>query len=130
MAPTNPLAVVFANPLVSVLPRVLMGWAVGLFFHGLYRVKPGRAAVWAALSGALGAILNAAMVLPAAYLASSQLFLQYMVPESSYLLMGILTLMATNTLPEAVFGAILVPAIYMPLRKAFPHMMRINKKIK
>lgn len=128
LRPTSPLSPVFVNPLVSVLPRILMGWLTGLIFMALCRKKPNRAALWAALTGVLGAFINAALVLPAAYLESSELFLQYLVPEAKSLMIGLFILMGTNTVPEAVFSGILVPAIYAPLRKLFPHMVRTYQK--
>ena len=57
--PVGPLDVFFVNPLVSVLPRILFGLAVGLIFNALSKTKMGfilKAAITAALSTLLHTI--------------------------------------------------------------------------
>lgn len=57
--PVGPLDVFFVNPLVSVLPRILFGLAVGLIFNVLSKTKMGfilKAAITAALSTLLHTI--------------------------------------------------------------------------
>lgn len=60
VAPIGPLDPLFTNPLVSVLPRLVIGlaaWAVYAAFRGRFR------AVAAALAGAVGSFVNTVLVL-------------------------------------------------------------------
>jgi len=117
IAPTSPLSVVFVNPIVSITPRLVMGVAAGFIARALDRKATRRSgSLSAAATGALGAIINVSGVLPLTYLFSKELFLQYMIPEASYVMYGVLTLIATNTIPEAIVAAIICTGVYTALR--------------
>jgi len=55
------------NPLISVLPRILIGVAVFFAFHAFLKLKMPRG-IAAAISGAIGGITNTVLVLGAVWL--------------------------------------------------------------
>ncbi|ANZ62362.1 ECF transporter S component [Secundilactobacillus paracollinoides] len=121
--PTSPLAVyVLVNPLVSVVPRVLVGLVAGWLFFWLARKG---AKTWhLALTGVVGALINTIFVLGFMAL----LYQFHMLPMAKLhiakLMPWLLGIMATNGIPEAIMSGILVPVIGLPLR----HLMsRVSK---
>lgn len=113
--PTSPLAVyVLVNPLVSVVPRVLVGLIAGWLFYWLAR--RGTKTWHLALTGVVGALVNTIFVLGFMAL----LYQFHMLPLAKLniakLMPWLLGVMATNGIPEAIMSGILVPIIGQPLR--------------
>lgn len=113
--PTSPLAtIVFVNPLVSILPRILVGVVAGYVFSWL-RKKWSFQYGAALVAAVLGSLTNTLLVLGQIYL-----FYQGKAPEMyaldvSALLPYLLGVIATNGIPEAILGGIVAPSIALPL---------------
>ena len=116
VAPSSPLApLVMINPLVSVVPRIMIGLVAGYLYRWLARLsKQSRLAM--ILAGIAGSLTNTGLVLGA-------IALFYRTPavaraygvNVAHLLPALETIMATNGLAELVFAAIVVPLVAYPV---------------
>ena len=116
VAPPRPLApLVMVNPLVSVVPRIMIGLVAGYLYRWLARLsKQPRLAM--ILAGIAGSLTNTGLVLGA-------IALFYRTPAVAraygvnvdHLLPALETIMATNGLAELVFAAIVVPLVAYPV---------------
>lgn len=116
VAPSSPLApLVMVNPLVSVVPRIMIGLVAGYLYRWLARLsKQPRLAM--ILAGIAGSLTNTGLVLGA-------IALFYRTPAVAWaygvnvdhLLPALETIMATNGLAELVFAAIVVPLVAYPV---------------
>ncbi len=116
VAPSSPLApLVMVNPLVSVVPRIMIGLVAGYLYRWLARLsKQPRLAM--ILAGIAGSLTNTGLVLGA-------IALFYWTPavaraygvNVAHLLPALETIMATNGLAELVFAAIVVPLVAYPV---------------
>lgn len=115
--PTSPLAtIVFVNPLIAILPRIMIGFISGWAFAFLKKVhfKPLLAMM---ISAVLGSLTNTILVLGQIYLFyhdKSQILYQI---DTAKLLPYLLSVIATNGIPEAIAAAIIAPAISFALLK-------------
>ena len=101
---TNPLWAPFVNPMVSLVPRVIVGIVAGLAAQGLRKLRL-RTSVVAALSAAAATLTNTVLVLSALKLFSAVL-------EGAPLLGTIYaTLIGVNGSIELVAAILLVPVI-------------------
>lgn len=115
-APSSPLApLVMVNPLVSVLPRIMIGPVAWLFYQGLARwLHRPRFAL--TVAGIAGSLTNTLLVL-------GFIYLFYRTPavahaygvNVAHLLPALETIMATNGVAELVFAAVAVPLIAYPV---------------
>ena len=117
-SPTNPLdTLVFTNPIVSVLPRVLVGLVAGLLFSWLYKTyhKLTLATVIAAIFGSL---TNTVLVLTLmGLLYTTGVADAYGVnPSGLFKVLG--TLIATNGVAEMIGAGIITPLIVRALFSA------------
>lgn len=111
-APTI-LSFMFWNPLVSVLPRVLIGVATGYLYIFLKKVKLNRS-ISLSIIGAVGAIVNTVGVLGMAYILFADKISSTMGGSASKILIGIA---ATNAPIEIITTTILVLFIGSALLK-------------
>lgn len=106
---TNPLWAPFVNPLISVVPRVLVGAVAGLVASGLRRLKC-RSGVVSGVSAAAATLTNTVLVLSALKLFSAMLV-------GAPLIGTIYTsLIAVNGVIELAAAILLVPAIVAAVR--------------
>ena len=62
--PGSPLEqIIFMNPLVSILPRIIVGIVAALVFIGIMKLSKGKTAVSAGIAAAAGALTNTILVL-------------------------------------------------------------------
>nr|WP_089109003.1 ECF transporter S component [Secundilactobacillus mixtipabuli] len=114
--PTSPMAIyVLVNPIVSVLPRLLVGlisgWALLKMVRNVHDAK-----IWQlSLAGIIGSLVNTVLVLGfmagmyyMGWLPLDKLNVQAFMP-------WLLGIMATNGIPEAIMSGVLVPLISKPL---------------
>lgn len=117
--PTSPLAtIVFVNPLVAILPRVMIGVVAGEVFK-LLKNKVRHQAVAMIPAAILGSLTNTILVLGQIYLfyqSKSQILYQI---DTKALLPYLLTVIGTNGVPEAIAAAIIAPMISEPLLLRF-----------
>ncbi len=101
---TNPLWAPFVNPLVSLVPRVIVGIVAGLTAQGLRKLRL-RSGLVAALAAAAATLTNTVLVLSALKLFSAVL--------TGMPLLGTIygTLVGVNGSIELVAAVLLVPAI-------------------
>ena len=116
VAPSSPLApLVFVNPLVSVVPRIMIGLVAGWLFRLVSRYAHSQrvAAIVAAIGGT---ITNTGLVLGA-------VALFYRTPAVAHaygvnvdhLLPALETIMATNGVAELTLAVIVVPLVALPV---------------
>ncbi|WP_281165913.1 ECF transporter S component [Liquorilactobacillus sicerae] len=116
--PTSPLAtIVFVNPLVAILPRIMIGVISGWMFRWLksWQIKPLAAMM---ISAILGSLTNTLLVLGQIYLFyrdRSQILYQI---NTKALLPFLLTVIGTNGIPEAIAAAVIAPAVSLALLKS------------
>lgn len=106
---TNPLWVMFTNPLISVLPRILVGIVAGAVFAAMKKTKANE--MVDALVAALAATLtNTVLVLSAMY-AFGGMFESYR--EFFELFKTIyMSIISVNGLIELAAAAVIVPLVY------------------
>lgn len=116
VAPSSPLApLVMINPLVSVVPRVMIGLVAGYLYRWLASLsKQPRLAM--ILAGIAGSLTNTGLVLGAIaiFYRTPAVARAYGV-NVAHLLPALETIMATNGLAELVFAAIVVPLVAYPV---------------
>jgi len=115
-SPTSPLApLVFTNPVVSIVPRILIGLVAGWLFILLqHKIKRTPAMMLAAL---VGALVNTILVLGLIYLfyRTPAVAQAYGTADVSRLGGLLLVVVATNGIPEAILAAVVAPLICTPL---------------
>lgn len=115
--PTSPLAtIVFVNPLVAILPRVMIGLIAGWTFQIAIKRKKNKFGMMV-LGAVLGSSVNTLLVLGQIYLfyqGKSQLLYHL---DTHALLPYLLTVVGTNGIPEAIVAGFTAPLISMPLIK-------------
>lgn len=110
-SPTTPIdTMVFTNPIVSVLPRILVGLVAGVLFHWWYKKKSNLyvASILAAIGGTL---TNTILVLTfMGTLYTGPVASAYGVDPSG-LLKVLATIVATNGISEVIGAVILTPIL-------------------
>ena len=115
--PTSPLAtIVFVNPLIAILPRILIGIVAGGSFSWLKKrlAKQSSAMVLAAI---LGSLTNTLLVLGQIYLFYRGKSPPMYALNVNELLPYLLGVISTNGLPEAILAGLVSPLIAGPVRK-------------
>jgi len=116
--PTSPIApIVFTNPLISVLPRILIGVVAGYLYHKAFKNKMKDAGAMS-IAGVAGSLTNTILVLGLIFVFYRNPYANYMEIDVSQLLPALLGIVGTNGVTEAILSGILVPVIAKPLLKA------------
>lgn len=122
--PTSPLAaIVFVNPIISVIPRIMIGVVAGMTYTYLKKHLKSQAAS-ISVSAVLGSLTNTVMVLGLIYLfykAKAPQLYQINIKELLPYLLGVV---GTNGVPEAIFSGIVTPLIAVPVKKIFDRTSR------
>ncbi|MEJ6399622.1 ECF transporter S component [Nicoliella lavandulae] len=114
--PTSPMAqYVFINPLVSVLPRILIGLVAGLTFYYLKNKRYPKLTL--GLVGLMSSLTNTIFVLGFIYVFYHGYAHQLYQINVKALLPYLLSVLATNGVLEALIAAIATPLIATPLLK-------------
>ncbi|MCQ2009047.1 MAG: ECF transporter S component [Sporolactobacillus sp.] len=120
--PSSPIApIVFTNPLISVIPRILVGFVAGYLFILLKRTKLPRI-VCMSIAALFGSITNTVLVLGLIYIFYRVPYANYLQIDVSRLLPALLVVVATNGIAEALAACFISPMIANPL-------MIIRKKL-
>lgn len=106
----------FINPLVSILPRVLIGILAYYIYEFTMKLTK-KASISGLLAGGLGSIINTAGVLGMIYILYGARFAEVSGSSASTAGTFIFTLAATNGIPEAIIGALVVSPVIMALKK-------------
>lgn len=114
----NPL---FYNPLISVIPRVIVGLVAGFLFHLLS--KRFSTTISAVVASVAGTITNTALVLSGFYFFGYTFLFNTLNLSADGPTDGVVTfilsLIGTNTSAEIISAALIVPAIVVPLQHLF-----------
>lgn len=119
-APGTVTFILFANPIIAIVPRVLVGWMAG-FLARFFEQHHVSEAVSFGIVGFLGAGLNTLGVVGLSglfYLHRTSKLLQVlgMQGDSRNLFVILLTVLGVNGLAEALSAILLVPVLAIPLR--------------
>lgn len=107
---TNPLWVMFTNPLISVLPRILVGLVAGIVFEALSKSKKVDSWVCALIAAVAGTLTNTVLVLSAMYIFGG-MFESYAAFFELFKTI-FTTLISLNGVIELVAAAIVTPLVY------------------
>ncbi len=106
----------FANPLVSLVPRVLVGVVAGLVFSALSKTKCPKA-VSLIIATLTGTLTNTVLVITALQLFNG--FESLLGAAATALETIILTLIGTNGLIEMISAIVIIPSLYIATEKFF-----------
>ena len=106
----------FMNPLVSILPRVLIGILTYYIYELVMKVTK-RVSVSGLVAGALGSLVNTTGVLGMIYILYGGRFAEACGASASAARTFIFTIGTTNGIPEAVVSALVVSAVVVSLKK-------------
>ncbi|NMP36741.1 MAG: ECF transporter S component [Clostridiales bacterium] len=111
----NPLWILFTNPLISMLPRILVGIIAGLVFAALSKTKLPQY-VCAGITGAVATLSNTILVLTSMYVFGDMVESYREIFTLIKSIFG--TIIGINGVIELVAAIIIVPALYKALEKA------------
>ena len=106
----------FINPLVSILPRVLIG-VLAYYIYEFTMKLTKKASISGLLAGGLGSIINTVGVLGMIYILYGARFAEVSGASASTAGTFMFTLAATNGIPEAIVGALVVSPVIVALKK-------------
>ena len=111
----------FQNPLVSVLPRILVGLVAGLIVKALLKTKLPRA-ISIGIASAAGTLTNTGLVVLTLWLTDG---LGVYLNGSAATLKNIYTaLIGLNGIAELIVAILLIPAVYMATEKIFAKQLK------
>lgn len=117
-APTSPLdTMVFTNPIIAVLPRILVGYLAGIIYRST-KNKIKSQTVRMALAAAIGSLTNTITVLGLMRLMFAGAMASAYKVTSGALNGVIMTVVATNGIPELIAAIIIVPMICLAVLRA------------
>ena len=106
---------VFMNPMISVLPRFLVGWLSGLIYVACKRkINPHLSQV---MTGVIGSLINTVVVLGLIYVFEAESYAEILNIPTAALLATLGGVVATNGILEAIVSGVLIPIITTPLTK-------------
>ncbi len=111
----------FLNPMVSLVPRIIVGLLAGLVFSALKKTKL-NSIVSAGIAGAVGTLTNTVLVLSCLYIFGMG-FDSYNTFFEMFKTI-ITTIISLNGSIELIAAIIVVPAVYRPLCKHTERMLR------
>ncbi|WP_409292629.1 ECF transporter S component [Peribacillus sp. SCS-37] len=115
--PTSPIApIIFVNPLISIFPRIMIGFVAGYFYKWLKRTKLGMVGSMP-IAALLGSLTNTILVLGLTYIFYKESYANVLQIDVSQVLPALLAIVATNGVAEAIASFIMAPIISRPLLK-------------
>ena len=107
-------SIFFLNPLVSILPRVLIGVVAYYVYQGIYKISK---KVYAAgfMAGLIGSLANTVGVLGMIYVLYADKYMERIGQAGADAGKWLFTLAATNGVPEALVSALIVSAVSVSL---------------
>ena len=107
-------SIFFLNPLVSILPRVLIGVVAYYVYQGIYKISK---KVYAAgfMAGLIGSLANTVGVLGMIYVLYAAQYMERIGQAGANAGKWLFTLAATNGVPEALVAALIVSAVSVSL---------------
>lgn len=118
--PTTPFdTLVFTNPIISVVPRVLVGLVAGVIFHWIYR-KNQSVVMGAAVAGVLGSLTNTLLVLGFMGMFYTSATANAYGVDTSLLFKTLIGVAGINGVPEAIGAVVITPLLAKALFAATP----------
>lgn len=118
--PTTPFdTLVFTNPVISVIPRVLVGLVAGGVFSQLYK-RTKSVVTGAVISGILGSLTNTALVLGFMGIFYTSATANAYGVDTSVLFTTLAGIAVANGIPEAIGAAVITPLLAKALFAATP----------
>ena len=111
----TPFNIVFLNPLISILPRLLVGLISASVF-GILKDRMPRTGAYA-VTAAVGTLTNTVLVLGSIYLFASEAYAGALGISESALLGALGTIVATNGVIEMIAAVIILPVLALALEK-------------
>ena len=109
---------IFTNPLISILPRLVMGGLVALFYHKATKlIDYDRLRM--AVAGFLGSIMNTVLVLSSIYLLMGNQYAELTGKTVSELPLFLMGVVMTNGIAEALAATVVTPIIASILVKIY-----------
>ena len=101
---------IFTNPMISILPRLLMGGLIALFYHKATKlIASDRLRM--AVSGFLGSIMNTVFVLSSIYLLMGNQYAELTGKTVAELPLFLMSVVMTNGIAEALAATVMTPII-------------------
>ncbi len=113
----TPFNIVFLNPIISVVPRFLVGWLSGFIFLFL-KDKLSNRMIYSLTAG-VGTFLNTFLVLGSIYIFASETYAAALGISEDLLFGALTTVAGTNGIIEVIASIIILPLIAIPLSKFF-----------
>ena len=107
-------SIFFLNPLVSILPRVLIGVVAYYVYQGIYKISK-KVYVSGFMAGLIGSLANTAGVLGMIYVVYADKYMERIGQAGADAGKWLFTLAATNGVPEALVAALIVSAVSVSL---------------
>ncbi len=119
LAPVGPLDPLFINPLISVLPRVLMGLLTAYVFIGLYKTSK-KIGISIGITAAVASVLNTVLTLGMLGIVHASKLAQILeqMGMSGTVMAFLLGIVATNGVAETIITVIIVTPIVLAIRKS------------
>lgn len=111
----TPFNIVFLNPLISILPRLLVGLISASVFKLLKDRMPRTGAY--AVTAAIGTLTNTVLVLGSIYVFASEAYAGALGISETALLGALGTIVATNGVIEIIAAVIILPVLAVALEK-------------
>ncbi|HLQ75238.1 MAG TPA: ECF transporter S component [Alloiococcus sp.] len=112
--PLDPL--LWVNPFISVLPRVLIGLTTGFIFYMLSKKFP-DSKLRISIAAFVGSLTNTIFVMIFIYIFFNAEVAHLMNIDMSNIAYGLMAIIVTSGIPEALVAAFLTPLIVKPLQK-------------
>ena len=113
----KPTSFIFMNPLISILPRIIMG-IVSYYVYKVVFKAVKKSSVAGAFSGLIGSLINTFGVLGMVYFLYAQRYVAAIGGDTSTAGAVILGIATTNGIPEAIIGALVVSGVVAILKKS------------
>lgn len=114
-SPLDPL--IWTNPLIAVLPRLLIGLTVGITYQWLQKRWPSTHNL--RISAFLGSLTNTVFVMLFIYVFFTEDIAYLMNIQLDNIVYGLLAIVVTSGIPEAIIAAIIAPIVVKPLKKIY-----------
>lgn len=114
-SPLDPL--IWTNPMIAVLPRLLIGLTVGVTYQWLQKRWPSTHNL--RISAFLGSLTNTVFVMLFIYVFFTEDIAYLMNIQMDNIVYGLLAIVVTSGIPEAIIAAIIAPIVVKPLKKIY-----------
>lgn len=116
--PATPLdLLLWTNPIIALVPRVLIGTFTGWSYSLVKRVFPDKERLSIIISSVVGSLTNTILVLVFIALLFGEEYAAAIGVDYSNLGRALASIIAVNGVAEAIAAAVIVPLIVIPLRK-------------